>query len=358
MLRKYTLDILYWLIIGLLSFLILFILVKLFPFYRNFLRFSLKIFLPFIISCVIAYLLYPIVKKIESYRVQTSLAILIIYLFFFGGSGLLIYHSLPAMMNQLQELSEQLPDLIKMYEQFIMSFYESTSFLPETIQEYIDHLFQTIEKRLEQVLKRTTNQVIHFFDVIVIVTVIPVLVFYLLKDYAMIKDYFKKISPKKYHRSLGGVIKAIDYSLGNYIRGQLIVCLFVGIASWIALEIIGIKYAVLLGFIMGLTNIIPYFGPLIGVTPALLIAATQSSKYIFLVIVAAFIVQMIENNLLSPFIVGKSVNIHPIVIIFVLLLGGQLGGILGMIVAVPLFTMIRETLRTILRLRDNQLTYR
>lgn len=352
MLRKHTLTIIYTLIIILLTFLTIFVIVKLFPFYKRLLNFILKVLSPFIISALIAYLLHPIVKKIESYRVQKSLAILIIYLLFFASIGLSTYHSIPILNVQLQQLSEQLPDLIHMYEQFIITIYESTSFLPETVHDQIDALLNTIEKVVDNFLNKIMNSITKLFDLIVVITVIPVLTFYFLKDYPDMKKFLKGITPIKYHRRFKIIIQSVNHSLGNYIRGQFIVCLFVGLTSWIALEIIGLNYAALLGIIMGLTNIIPYFGPLIGIVPALAIAVTQSSKYIFLVIVASFIIQMLENNLLSPFIVGKSVNIHPIGIIFALLLGAQLAGIIGMIVAVPVLTILKGILQSIHSLKS------
>lgn len=347
MLRKHTLTILYWLIILLLTVLTIYVLVKLFPTYKNIFRFIMKVLLPFIISCIIAYLLYPIVKKIESYRVQTFLAILIIYLFFFGGIGLFTYYSLPMLVSQLQELNEQLPELINLYENFINKLYDTTSFLPINVQEQIDLILITIEKKIEALLGKVIGSITRIFDLIILLTVIPVLVFYFLKDYKKIKRYSINLIPKKHVDKVLFLVKGIDQSLGNYIRGQLIVCFFIAVTAWITFEIIGIDYGIILGLIMGLTNIIPYFGPLIGTVPAILIAATQSMTKVIFVIVASFIIQLLENNFLSPYIVGKSVNIHPIGIIFALLIGGQLGGIIGMIVAVPLLTIGREMIRSI-----------
>lgn len=354
MLRKHAATVIYSLATILLFFLTVYVIVKLFPFYRQALQFLGKLLSPFIISALFAYLLYPIVKKIESYRVQRSLSILIIYLFFIGTISLFIFHSMPKISIQLRQLIEQLPNLIYTYEGLILSIYESTSLLPEALHDQIDGLLQSLEQRIDVVSSKILNSMAHLFDLIIIITVIPVLTFYFLKDFESIKNYTKKICPKKYHNWLRIIVRSINNGLGNYIRGQFIVCLFVALASWIALEIIGLNYAALLGIIMGLTNIIPYFGPLIGILPAIAIAITQSSKYVFLVIIAAFIVQMLENNLLSPFIVGKSVNIHPIGIIFALILGGQSFGVLGMIIAVPLLTIFKGTIQSFQTIRNNR----
>lgn len=347
MLRKHALTIIYYLLMILLFFLTVFLLLKLFPFYKQALNFVGKILSPFIISALFAYLLHPFVKKIESFRVQKSLAIIIIYLIFLGSISLFILHSMPKIRLQLEQLTEQLPNLIYMYEQFVFSIYDSTSLLPEAFHDQIDALLETIEKRTDRFLNKLLNNVSHLFDLLIIITVIPVLTFYFLKDLERIKEFTKRLCPKQYQEGLKLILESINSGLGNYIRGQLIVCFFVGLSGWLALEFIGLNYAALLGIIMGLTNIIPYFGPLIGVLPALAIAATESTRAVFLVILASFIIQMLENNLLSPYIVGKSVNIHPIGIIFALILGAQTFGILGMILAVPLMTIIKGSVQSI-----------
>src|SRR5699024_8516091 len=174
-LRSHTLTILYGLIILLLIFVTIFVVVKTFPFYGTFLKIVLKILSPFIISALIAYLLYPIVLKIESYRVQKSLSILLIYLVIIGGICLLTYHSVPTLIRQVKQLSEQLPNLIYMYEEIVVQIYESTSFLPNTVHEQIDNLFIVLEDMINHHLNKIMNSVTHIFDFIIIITVIPVL---------------------------------------------------------------------------------------------------------------------------------------------------------------------------------------
>ena len=181
----------------------------------------------------------------------------------------------------------------------------------------------------------------HIFDMIIIMTVIPVLVFYYIKDLQLLKKFFAKFIPRKNRDRVGKMIHAIDEGLGGYIRGQLIVCLFVALATLLVFKWLDVPYALLLALLLGLTNLIPYFGPIIGAIPAVMIAYTTSGQLVFYVIIWILIIQIVEGNLLSPYIVGKSINIHPIAIIFVLLLGGELFGIAGMILAVPVLTILK-----------------
>lgn len=115
------------------------------------------------------------------------------------------------------------------------------------------------------------------------------------------------------------------------------------------------KYPLLLGFIIGVTNVIPYFGPIIGAIPAVIIAATLSGKMVIISLVIIFILQFLEGNILSPFIVGKSLHMHPLFIMFSLLAGGEIGGILGLILAVPILSISKVA---ILHAKDHFVRYR
>lgn len=339
--NKKAVSFLYWLITGIFVFLFIYLLVKLFPLYGAVFSFILRLLSPFLVSCLIAYLLYPVIKKLHSYNIPRGLAILSIYILFFGGFAYLIYRVYPAVMHQLQDFNQQLPVFIDMYEKLIYQLYEYTSFLPETVHDKIDQLITRVEISLETILDKLVGGFTRIFDAIIFLTVIPVLVFYFLKDYHKLKDYFKKFIPRKYRPQTSKLVYAIDKSLGNYIRGQLIVSLFVSLATWIVFQFLNINYALLLAIIMGITNLIPYFGPIIGAVPVVAIALTTSLELVIFVLIAIFVIQVIEGNLLSPYIVGKSINIHPIAIIFALLLGGELFGITGLIVAVPLLTICK-----------------
>lgn len=341
---KKLLHFLYWVLISLFVILCFYLLIKLLPLYQATFTFIWKIIAPFLLACFIAYLLFPLKRKLEDHNIHNVFAILFIYLIFFGGFAYIIYLGYPAVVNQLGELNEHIPQLVKMYEDLINTLYESTSFLPEAVHTKLDQFIISTESRLEEMVGQLIGNFTKVFDFILFIAVIPVLVFYLLKDYDKIKIYLKKITPTKYYPRLARLAKSIDERLGGYIRGQLIVSLFISVATLIVFRLMGIDYALLLAIVMGITNIIPYFGPIIGAIPAVMIALTISPRLVIYVIIAVFVIQILESNFLSPFIVGKSVNIHPISIIFALLVGGQLAGVLGMVIAVPVLTIVKEIL--------------
>lgn len=344
-------GILYKLIIGIISLLFIYLFINLFPFYNVVLHFLGKLFLPFIIAGLIAYLLHPVINKLDDYKINKGLGVILIYLIFFGGFGYLIYRTYPIILHQLGDLNAYLPQLTEMYEKTIYELYERTSFLPETFHDRLDVLIRSMEQGVEQLLGRVLGRLTEIFDLILILTILPVLVFYFLKDYVLIKNYFKKYIPIRFRPRAEVLGAAIDHSLGGYIRGQVLVSLFVGLVTLVIFHLLGIKYALLLAIIMAITNIIPYFGPIIGAVPAVAIAYTMSGNSVVYVLIAIFSIQLVESNLLSPYIMGKSINIHPLAILFALLLGSELAGIIGMILAVPLMTIINTSVVQMLAMK-------
>lgn len=341
--REQTIRLLYMGLLAILLLAIIYFLVLLFPVYRSLLSFLLRLAAPFLVAAFIAYLLEPVIGLLYKWNIPKGLAILIVYIVFFASVGTLCYQMYPALIRQLAELRDQLPELSEMYRELTAKLYASTSFLPDAVHEQLDQLLLRAETLMEEILGKWAGGFTKIFDLIIFLTIIPVLVFYFLKDYELLTSFFKKLIPNKFHKQAGIIVRATDESLGNYLRGQALVCLFVGIASYIVFSMLHLDYALLLAIIMCFTNLIPYFGPIIGAVPALLIALSMSPKFIIYVLISVFAVQLIESNLLSPFIMGRSVRIHPVAILFALLLGGEAGGILGMIFAVPVLTIIQAS---------------
>ena len=300
-----------------------------------------RILTPFIIAAFISYLLYPVVTKLNQFNISKGFAVIIIYLLFFSLMTILFYKSFPVFVHQLQDLSEQLPQSMILYEKIIYSVYESTSFLPEIVHDKMDDFIyrieQSVERQIENILERAAN----LFDFVITITIIPVLVFYFLKDFIEMKKSLQKLVPEKYFQRIDTMLIAIDESLGGYVRGQLIISSAVMFVTYVIYHTFQLKYALVLAVIMGLMNVIPYFGPIIGTIPAVAVAMTTSWKLVIVVLVTTLIVQTLENSFLSPYVMGKSVQIHPVLIILTLIIGAEIGGIIGMIIAVPLITIVR-----------------
>lgn len=345
-------KLIYKIVLAILFVLLLFLLIKLYPMYQSILVFTGKILLPFIIAAFISYLLYPITLKLHELNLNKAIAVIVIYFIFFLIVTIAIYKAFPVFVRQLQDLSEQLPQLIIIYEDFIYSIYDSTSFLPEVVHDKIAEFIIRIETSIENQITHILNKLSNIFDFIIILTIIPVLVFYFLKDFSEIKQWFKKWMTNRNFQRAEEILSAIDISLGKYIRGQLIISLSIMFVTLVIYYILQIKYALLLAAFLGIMNIIPYFGPIIGTIPALAIAVTMSWKTVLFVLITSVVVQVLESSFLSPYIMGKSVQIHPIVIILTLLIGAELGGIIGMIIAIPTVTICKAIFSKILEMKQ------
>ena len=177
-----------------------------------------------------------------------------------------------------------------------------------------------VETKIQALLNKVMSTARGVLDSLLIIFLIPFIVFYILKDYGEFYHIFWKLVPSKWRGTGQMLAKEIDKSLGSYIRGQLFVCLVLGSISsffWF----IGMKYPLLLGIIIGVTDIIPYFGPILGAIPTLMIAATVSTSLLIKAGITIAILQFVESNILSPYIVGKSLRMHPVIIMLALLVG-------------------------------------
>ncbi|MFD1413965.1 AI-2E family transporter [Oceanobacillus jeddahense] len=334
-------QIIYCLLIAILSFILLYFLAVTKPYYAAFFSFIGKLILPFLIAGIVAFLLHPLIEWLHRYRIHRGVAVLIIYLIFFGGAGYAIYRAYPLIVQQVKEMSHHFPEFIALYQNGLNKIYTSTSFLPESVHDRMDIFIQSLEDTMNNFSGRIIGGFNGMMDAVILLTIIPVLVFYFLKDYPFIKSFFFRFIPDKYRDETGSICREISKGLGGYIRGQFIISVAVGIISTLCWMWLDLPYALLLGIILAIVNVIPYFGPIIGAVPVVTVAyMTEPQKALFVIIII-FVIQLIESNLLSPYIMGKTVKIHPIGIIFALLLGGQLAGVIGMILSVPVFTMLK-----------------
>jgi predicted PurR-regulated permease PerM len=171
----------------------------------------------------------------------------------------------------------------------------------------------------------------------------------MLKDTKLIERSILAFFPIRHHKNVLRLFRDIDTALGNYIRGQLLVCLVVGVLAYIGYRWIGLPYPLLLASSVAVFNVVPYLGPFLGAIPALLVALTISRKMVVSALIINLVIQMLEGNVISPQIVGRTLHLHPLLIIFALLVGGEVGGIWGMILAVPFFAVCKVVVEHVTR---------
>ncbi|MFD0588239.1 AI-2E family transporter [Paenibacillus sp. GCM10027627] len=325
-----------WLIYLILGLISIYFLMLLKPLIVNIYDFLKAVLGPFIIAMIISYVLNPIVTLLHERKVPRTIAVLLIYAVFCAVIAVLLVNLIPMFINQVQELNRHIPEL-SMRAQNLVTDINNTSFLPASFRDGVDKALLGMEKRVSEALFDFVNNIGKVLSAVFVAFIIPFLAFYILKDFDVFERTVITYVPKAHRKNTVRLMKDIDHALGSYIRGQFLVCLIVGILAYCGYLLIGMPYALLLAGIVAITNVIPYLGPFFGAAPALLMASTVSLKMMILVAVVNTACQILEGNVISPQVVGRTLHMHPLLIIFALLVGGEIAGIVGMILAVPIF---------------------
>jgi predicted PurR-regulated permease PerM len=310
-----------------------------------------NVILPIILAVIVYYLLRPILRLLEKIKIKRVWGILIIFLVLIGLITLLVFLVFPFLKGQVFKLVEELPTY------FIQLFNDLDEFLRTSIfQEY----YLQIENDVTSVLNGLPAEIGEFVQdtvtgiitgissivgvltsfVLAIVTV-PFIVFYLLKDGEKLPHFVLKLFPPRMRDDLQSVFTGIDRQISSYIQGQILVSMCIGIMISIGFTIIGMPYALLLGVIAMVTSVVPYLGPVIAITPAAIIALVKSPLMLVGLAIVWTIVQLIEGKFISPQIMGKSLHVHPITIIFVLITSGALFGVPGVILGIPGYAILK-----------------
>ncbi|HWR62305.1 MAG TPA: AI-2E family transporter, partial [Clostridia bacterium] len=306
---------------------------------------------PFIIAAVISYLLNPIVKAFEKRGIRRIFGVIIVYLIFIVIILLLSFVLVPKLIKEISVLAQNIPQYSGQIQDILKRFQDGymNSGLPESFKDVIDDNIIRFQGMIIELLQSAAKGIIAIFSQLFNIVIVPVISFYMLKDTEYFKSQFILLLPKAKRTRFIMLLRDIDNVFGKYIRGQIIVGSFVGVFTTIALVIIEVKYAFILGIFAGISNIIPYFGPFIGIVPTILLALLDSTGKALYAAGAFILIQQVESGFLTPRIIGKSVGIHPVYVIMALILGGKLLGVLGLILAVPALAAIKLTLRHALR---------
>src|SRR5690606_21626950 len=290
---------------------------------------------PFIVAMIISYILNPVVSMLHDRKVPRTMAVLLIYAVFCTILTVILVNIIPMFIDQMQELNKHLPELSMRAQNLVVDINNSS--LPESFREGLNKTLVQFERKISETLLTFVDNIGGMVNALFVAFVVPFLAFYILKDFEVFERAIIKYVPKSHRKNTIRLLKDVDTALGSYIRGQLLVCLIIGTFAYIGYLLVGMPYALLLASIVAITNVIPYLGPFIGAAPALLMASTISLKMMLLVVIVNTVCQILESNIISPQVVGRTLHLHPLVIILAVLVGGQVAGVGGMILAVPIF---------------------
>jgi predicted PurR-regulated permease PerM len=302
------------------------------------------IFPPLVVALIMVYLLNPIVSGLERRGVRRGWGSLIVYLIFLAVVGTALSFLVPLVATQVQEFADAAPSIFREVGRSVQDVFDRfgvqlapTAPASESVLDFFGRLVSV------------TGTIL---NVILVFVLGPILAFYLLVDLPKVRRGIQALIPARRRDEVQHVGRKIGQAIGSFFRGQLLVALFVGIVSALGLWFVGLPFWALVGLVSGLFNLIPLIGPIIGTLLAVLVATTTETSGGVLALdpglplalgsaIVLLTVQQIDNHILSPNIVGRTVRLHPVTVMLGLLAGATLLGLWGMLLAVPVMASVK-----------------
>lgn len=298
----------------------------------------------FLIAAAICYLINPFVDMLERRRVPRSISIMFIFILFVSSVTVALNLLIPPIQSEIKDLAGNFPKYSKIAMHYWDTITERYGWVRERheFDSMLQNASQSAQKFGLQLAKRMVGGVMSFISILPGLVVIPVLVYYFLKDDHKMKDAFLRSLPSPWRPDAEQMIFRTNDAIGGYIQGQLKLCLAMAVITWAAMQFVcRLDYALIMGLIAGVTEFIPYLGPILAAIMPLTVAAFDGPDKIVLVLGVSVVIQLLEGNILAPRIMSGDVGMHPAIIIFVLMAGGSIGGITGMIIALPAAVILK-----------------
>lgn len=302
---------------------------------------------PVFAGMVIAFLMQGIVTQLKRWGIGHNLAVTLVFLAFIGALAALCLVVLPQIWKQAVNLFNELPRMLRQGQDLVMLLPERYPELVSAsqLQDWLDQVTTELGNLGQLVLSFSLNSIGNLVLLLVYLVLVPILVFFFLKDGALIMRWMTAFLPEK-RRLLSQVGREMDTQIANYVRGKVIEILVVGAVSYVTFILFGLNYAALLALMVGFSVVIPYIGAAVVTVPVALIAYFQwgwSDSFIW-VLVAYGVIQALDGNVLVPLLFSEAVNLHPVAIIGAVLVFGGLWGFWGIFFAIPLGTLIKAVL--------------
>lgn len=306
-----------------------------------------SIFVPLLVSGVLYYITVPIQTFLEKRKVPRWGSILIIFLLIIGFVWAAIAIVGPPITRQFNNLVNNAPMIVKEANQFILHLIDQSAHLPGDVQtkltETVTDIISKVEESINQITVSFGKWIVGFvqsvIQVAIIVILIPFFLFFMLKDHEKLQPFVLQFFSGETKKWIEKTLKDIDETLSLYIRGQILISSILATLLFIGYWLIDLNFALLLSVFAFFMNIIPFIGPWIAFFPALIIGMLQDPMMIIWVSLTTLIAQQIDSNLITPNIMGKTLKIHPLTIITIILAAGSLAGFLGILLAVPAYAV-------------------
>lgn len=302
----------------------------------------------FFFALIVSVMFEPLIGFLKMLRIPKILAVIFVYLSFFGALGLIIYLTAPFFINEIKQFSQSLPQ----YFERISPLFKELKI--EALQN-LESFTQTIMDSFEQISVSVFNALVTFFGGIASAIFIISVSFFLSLEDKGVEQVLRLLAPKRNEEYVLALFERCQKKVSSWFGSRILACLFVGIASFAIFYIFKIKYAIVLALVAGVFNFIPFLGP--AVTGLLLIffVGVSDSWLKALIVLAAFIViQQIEGNIISPVLTKKFVGLPPVLVLLALVIGGKIFGFLGAIFAVPVFGILYEFTKEFLEKKKDE----
>jgi len=324
-----------------------------------------NILIPFMIAGLLAYLGDPLVERMTRWHIprtlSAALVILTLLLCLVGLSFLLI----PLLEDQIEVLVLKTPDLIAWIQSTVLPWMQThfdlqASLDVNQIKSVIVSHWQQTSNVVNQVLKTLTHSTFAIIAFFINLFLTPVVTFYLLKDWPKLVSRMKSLIPRKYLSAVTEICGQCNEVLGAFFRGQFLVMLALGIIYSIGFAIIGLDFALLIAVMIAILSIVPYLGTITGLIVAVAVTIFQFHDVIHVIYVLLLFLggNIFESMVLTPWLVGGRVGLHPIAVIFSILLGGALFGFFGILLAIPVAAVVLVLLKIILKKYQNSAFYK
>lgn len=302
-----------------------------------------EVILILFLAIILAAAISPTIAWLQKRKIPRVAGIILIYAAMAGIVALAIGVLVPPIANQIAQLQKNLPQYFEALTRYLEKIQA-----PQVREEILGGMqrgLETLGTQLGQAAGGLYQAVANVFTAILTAIIVLVLSFYFTLQEGALEKFVRSVTPARFQAYVTGLVIRVQVKMGDWLRGQVALCVVVGMVCFLGLWLLGVEYSLALGAFAGITEIIPYIGPIIGAIPAVILAFAQAPWLGIAVVILYVVVQQLENHFLVPNIMGKAVGLNPIVIILVVLVGARLAGVLGAIIAVPIATAASIFLR-------------
>lgn len=296
---------------------------------------------PIIGAGILFYLTKPLMHFFERSKINRIFSILLVFLVLILLGFIVVMYIAPIAQKQFANLVDNIPKMVDGAQKLITYWQSNQVIIPDEVNQAINNFTDNLETYMENIINYLFSFIGQLIGFIASVVLIPFFLFFMLKDGERLIPFITQIFSKKRAVNIRSLLGKIDVTLTAFIQGQLIVSFFVGVLLFIGYLIIRLDYSLTLALFGMLMNVIPFVGPFISVVPALIVGAFQDPMMIVWVSLVMIIAQQIESNFISPNVMGRALDLHPLTVITVILAAGSIAGFLGILFAVPFYAVIK-----------------